>query len=100
MRRYLNSRNSFTPALSPAPYIRVFGNFVILIEVDRENPVPRPFVDEEGSVEVFGQPVGRGRTFVKSVDRACAGGATSVADFGEAGRGSVGVPDEGGLSRG
>ena len=31
MRRYLNSRNSFTPALSPAPYIRVFGNLMLVL---------------------------------------------------------------------
>ena len=85
--------------LHSKPAIRSFSDFVILIKVHREDPVPGPFIDEKSPIKFFGQPMGRGRTFVESVDRACAGGAASVADFGEAGRGSVRVPDEGGLSR-
>jgi hypothetical protein len=63
----------------------------------REDPVPGPFVDEKSSIKFFGQLVGRGRALIKSVDWACTGGATSVANLRETGGGSVGIPDERGL---
>ena len=77
------------------------GDAIVGVEVDGDDPVPGPFVNEKGMIELGGEFGWGLEVFIEVVNRTCHGGATATAiDDRKFGGDSVSVIDEGTAPRG